>query len=231
VALVHSESSSGALAPLADLAEVVKRQKDVMLLVDGISSAAGVPIEMDRRGVDFMITGSQKALSLPPGLAFGAVSPRLEERARKIDDAGHYFSVVRWLKMATEYQLFETPALSVYMALLCQLRRIAANGGWPARWANQQALADKMWTWVKSHPGLRFVAPEGRRSPTVTALDLGTGRDAKAVIEGAEASGYLISWAVDRARYGSMIRIGHMGDTQLAHLDGLFQVLEPLISG
>lgn len=230
VALVHSESSSGALAPLADLAAVVRRQKDVMLLVDGISSAAGVPIEMDKVGIDFMITGSQKALSLPPGLAFGAVSPRLEERARKIDDAGHYFSVARWLAMASEYQLFETPALSVYMALHCQIRRIAAAGGWPARWAKQQALAEKMWGWVRSHPGLRFIAPEGRRSPTVTALDLGAGKDARRVIQALEADGYLISWAVDSATYGNMIRIGHMGDLELEHLDGLFSALEPLIS-
>lgn len=231
VALVHSESSTGALAPLAELAEVVRRQKDVMLLVDGISSAAGVPIEMDRLGIDFMITGSQKALSLPPGLAFGAVSPRLEERARKIDDAGHYFSVTRWLKMATEYQLFETPALSIYFALLCQIRRIAAAGGWPARWAKQQLLAEKMWSWVKRHPELRFVAPEGRRSPTVTALDLGPARDARAVVEAAEAAGYLITWALDPVRFSHLIRIGHMGDTELTHLDDLFATLEPLISG
>lgn len=229
VALVHSESSTGALAPLASLAEVVKKQKDVMLLVDGISSAAGVPIEMDRIGVDFMITGSQKALSLPPGLAFGAVSARLEERAKKIDDAGHYFSVTRWLRMARDRQLFETPALSVYFALLCQIRRIQAAGGWPARWTNQQALAERMWAWVKAHPSLKFIAPEGRRSPTVTALDLGPGRDARQLVAALEQQGYLIGWAVDATSYGSMIRIGHMGDTELGHLDGLLAALEPLI--
>ena len=229
VALVHSESSSGALAPLEGLAAMVRRQKDVMLLVDGISSAAAVPIEMDRIGVDFMITGSQKALSLPPGLAFGAVSARLEERAKKIDDAGHYFSVTRWLKMTRDRLLFETPALSIYMGLLCQIRRIAAAGGWPARWERQAALADRMWGWMRAHPNLKALAPEGRRSPTVTALDLGAGRDARPVISALEAKGYLITWAVDATALGSVIRIGHMGDTEVGHLEAMLAELEPLL--
>ncbi len=229
VALVHSESSSGAFAPLEAMAAVVQRQKDVMLLVDGISSAAAVPIDMDRIGVDFMITGSQKALSLPPGLAFGAVSPRLEERAKKIDDTGHYFSVLRWLKMTRERLLFETPALSIYLGLLCQVRRIAAAGGWPARWARQQALTDRMWSWLRAHPNLKPLAPEGRRSPTVTALDLGAGHDARAVVGGMEAEGFLITWAVDSAAHGSVIRIGHMGDTELGHLETMLAALEPLL--
>jgi aspartate aminotransferase-like enzyme len=231
VALVHSESSTGALAPLADLAAVVRRQKDVMLLVDGISSAAAVPIEMDRIGVDFMITGSQKALSLPPGLAFGAVSARLEERAKKLDDTGYYFSVTRWLKMTRDRLLFETPALSIYMGLVSQIRRIAEAGGWPARWQRQQLLAERMWSWLKAHPELKVVASEGRRSPTVTAFDLGPGRDARQVISAMEAKGYLITWAVDSANLGGVIRIGHMGDTEVGHLDAMLAELTPLLPG
>lgn len=230
VAMVHSESSSGAFAPLEAIAKVVRAKSDVMLIVDGISSAAGVPIDMDRLGIDFMITGSQKALSLPPGLAFGAVSPRLEERAKSIPDVGHYFNVTRWIKMAGEYQLFETPALSVYLALWTQVRRIAAAGGWPARWAKQQALANKMWSWVEAHPSLTFIAPPGRRSPTVTTLDLGQGKDARELIEALAESGYAVSWGVEGMGPKSMIRVGHMGDTELAHLDGLFSALEPLLT-
>ena len=230
VAMVHSESSSGALAPVEALARVVRGRDDVMLLVDGISSAAGVPIEMDRVGIDFMITGSQKAMSLPPGLAFGAVSDRMESRAKSMPDVGCYFSVTRWVKMATDYQLFETPALSIYYGLVCQLRRIAAAGGWPARWAHQRALADRMWQWVGQQPDLRYLAESDRRTPTVSVLEVGPRHDARVLIGQLDAAGYSVSWAVDETNHPGLIRVGHMGDLELAHLDSLLATLEALLS-
>lgn len=230
VALVHSESSSGALAPLESLARVVRRHDDVMLIVDGISSAAGVPIEMDRVGIDFMITGSQKAMSLPPGLAFGAVSDRFEARAREAVDVGRYFSVPRWLKMTIDMQLFETPALSIYMAMVCQLRRIAAAGGWPARWAHQRSLAERMWRWVDSQTGLRYFAPREHRTPTVSVLDVGPDRDSRRLIDRLDQAGYAAAWAVDEPNDRRIIRIGHMGDLDMAHLELFLDTLGPLLT-
>jgi aspartate aminotransferase-like enzyme len=228
VALVHSESSTGALAPLEPLARVVASKPDVMLIVDAVSSAAGIPMEMDRLGIDFLLTGSQKALGLPPGLAFGAVSPRLEERAAKLGDVGHYFSAPRWVRMASEYELFETPALATYMALLHQMRRIAAAGGWPLRWARHRQLAETLWAWVDGHPSVSLLAPPGRRSHTVSALALSGPREPAAVIEQLESEGFLVSRALDPA-HGRIIRIGHMGDIEVDHLTALLAALEPLI--
>ncbi|MFN0177817.1 MAG: pyridoxal-phosphate-dependent aminotransferase family protein [Gemmatimonadales bacterium] len=230
VAAVHSESSSGALAPIEALARAVRRKSDVMLLVDGISSAAGVPIEMDRIGVDFMITGSQKALSLPPGLAFGAVSERFEARAKAMPDVGHYFSVTRWVKMATEFQLFETPALSIYLAMVYQLRRIAAAGGWPARWAKQRALAERMWSWVESRTDVRYLAPKERRTPTVSVLDVGPDRRAQELIDRLDAAGFAVSGPVNTTKLPGVFRVGHMGDLEMTHLDTLLETLGPLLS-
>ena len=93
VAVVHSESSTGALADIPALAQVVKARKDLLLLVDGVTSVGAMPIEMDRWGADFYCTGSQKAMALPPGLAMGAASERFQERAARQDDAGYYQSV------------------------------------------------------------------------------------------------------------------------------------------
>jgi aspartate aminotransferase-like enzyme len=229
VAVVHSESSTGAFAPLEELAKVVRSRSDVMLLVDSVSSAGAVPIEMDRLGIDFVLTGSQKALGLPPGLAFGAVSPRLEERAREIQDAGHYFSVTRWVRMASEYQLFETPALPVYLALLSQLRRINSTGGWPARWIRHRQLAETMWSWVeRQNAAVSLLAPVGRRSPTVSALRLAPPREPAALIRELDARGFQISRALDPS-HGPVIRIGHMGDIQPEHLDALLENLDTLL--
>jgi aspartate aminotransferase-like enzyme len=229
VAVVHSESSTGALAPIEDLARVVRDRPDVMFIVDGVSSAAGIPIEMDRIGIDFMLTGSQKALGLPPGLAFGAVSPRMEQRARELADAGHYFSVTRWVRMAAEYELFETPALPVYHALLFQLRRIAATGGWPARWIRHRELAETVWSWAEQRAGaVSLLAPGGRRSHTVSALRLAPPRDPAGIIAELDQRGFQISRALDRS-HGPVIRIGHMGDIQLEHLRALLDTLDTLL--
>lgn len=228
VALVHSESSSGALAPLAELAEVIRRRDDVMLLVDAVSAAAGLPIEMDRHGVDFLVTGSQKALAIPPGLAIGAASERLEARAAGLGDVGHYFSVPRWVRLARDRRLFETPALPQYRALAFQLRRIVATGGWPARWARHAALARRFEQWAEGQPGVTIVAPPGRRSPTVSAIRLGAGRSPAAVQRALSEQQLQVSLGIDPAD-GPMLRVGHMGDLEPAHLDLLLATLEPLL--
>jgi len=228
VAVVHSESSTGALAPIAELARVVQSRKNVMFIVDAISSAAGTPIDMDRNGYDFVATGSQKALALPPGLAFGAASARFEERARTIEDAGYYFSVPRWIRMASSFQLSETPALSIYLALQTQLRRIAAAGGWQARWDRHQALATQFHAWAVTQPALEVLASEGRRSPCVSAVRL-RHHEPAAVAGALEEQGFLIGRAIDPA-HGPLLRIGHMGDVETGHLTALLEALGALIS-
>ena len=82
VTLCHSETSTGVLNPIADIAKVVLAKPDVMYLVDAVTSLGGSPVETDAWGLDFVLTGSQKAFALPPGLAFGVASPRLLERAK-----------------------------------------------------------------------------------------------------------------------------------------------------
>ena len=228
VAVVHSESSSGGLAPLAELAAVVRQRPNVLFLVDGVSSAGGTPIEMDRVGIDFMVTSSQKAMGLPPGLAFGAVSRRLAERAARMDDAGHYFSVTRWVELATKYQLFETPALPIYRALVAQLRRIKAAGGWSARWERHRLLSSRFTEWATER-GLDLVARPGRRTPTVSVFRVRAGRDAAQVAEALDAQGFLVGLSLT-PDHGQVIRIGHMGDLEIDQLEAFLLALEPLIS-
>jgi AbrB family looped-hinge helix DNA binding protein len=91
VALVHTETSTGVLSPLAEIAAALRGQPDVLLLVDAVSSLGAAPIEMDALGIDLCLAGSQKALGLPPGLALCAVSERAFARAADVPHRGHYF--------------------------------------------------------------------------------------------------------------------------------------------
>jgi predicted phosphoserine aminotransferase len=228
VALVHSESSTGALAPLAELARVVKRAPGRLLLVDGVTSVGAVPVKMDDWGVDFLFTGSQKALALPPGIAMGAVSPALLERAERLDDRGWYLSATHLVGAAKKHFPLTTPALPVFHALEAQMQRVAATGGLAARIERHARMAAMVYAWAPRQ-GLRVLADEGRRSPTVTALELPEGRDAAAIVRAMESRDWLIATGLAPLAQ-RVIRIGHMGDLEPPHLEGLLAELGAVLA-
>lgn len=220
VALVHSETSTGALAPLEELAAVVRSQGDALLLVDAVSSLGGSPVESELWGLDFTFTGSQKALALPPGLALGVASPRLIEKARALSDRGRYLDLVSWHEAALKHQPLTTPALSLLYALECQLSRIATSGGVEARWSRHYEMLLTVERWVGSHAAVGFLATEGRRSWTVSCLTLPSSIDSATVIAKLAERGWTIAPGHGGLK-GRTIRVGHMGDLGVGDLEGL----------
>ena len=235
VTLCHSETSTGVLNPIADIAKVVLAKPDVMYLVDAVTSLGGSPVETDAWGLDFVLTGSQKAFALPPGLAFGVASPRLLERAKTLPDRGIYLDLIPYDTSIRKRQTPYTPALSLMYALEAQLCRIAADGGIEKRWARHNAMRERVERWVAKEAGARlglsYLPREGRRSWTVSCLKLAEGGKALggAVAKAMDAkAGYTIG-----AGYGDLkdatIRIGHMGDHTVAELEALLGALEEVI--
>ncbi len=222
VTVVHSETSTGVLNPVADLCSVVSEFDDVLLAVDGVTSVGGTRIEFDRWGVDFLLTGSQKALALPPGLAFAAASDRALERAASIPSRGFYFDLVEFNRRAGEYSTTNTPAVSLIYALQVQLERIE-NEGLEARFARHQRMARRTGEWTEelaksTGQGFEVLALEGFRSPTVTAISLPAGISGPAIVEHLADEGITIATGYGRLK-GSAIRIGHMGDHTEAGLE------------
>jgi len=224
VTLVHSETSTGALAPLADLAPVVHEFPDVMLLVDAVTSVAGSPVETDAWNLDFVLTGSQKALALPPGLALGVASDRMIERSKTIPGRGLYFDLPAFIEATAKNAPTNTPALSLFFALDVQLKRIEAEGGVEARWARHDAMRQTVERWSADRE-IEFVPVQGRRSWTVSCLKLPAGKTAKDIVGALKKQGWVIG-----SGYGplkdSTIRIGHMGDHTVTGLRDLLKVLE-----
>ncbi|MGH6886045.1 MAG: pyridoxal-phosphate-dependent aminotransferase family protein, partial [Geminicoccales bacterium] len=223
VTCVHSETSTGVLQDVAGFAEVVREFDDVLLLVDAVTSVAGSPVETDAWNLDFVFTGSQKALALPPGLALAVASERMLARAHTVEARGGYFDLVAFAKAMTKYQPTNTPAISLLYALEAQLERIAAAGGIAARWRRHEDMRRTVETWARA-AGIEFLPREGRRSWTVSCLRLPEGKRAKDVVGALKRDGWTIG-----AGYGplkeSTIRIGHMGD----HTVDAVQELLPLI--
>lgn len=228
VALVHSESATGALAPLAELAAVVKAQPGRLLLVDAVTAAGALPLQMDAWGVDFIFTGSQKSLALPPGLAVGAASEAFEARAREMDERGFYFDVLTFLEEARTGLLAHTCAIPLYAALERQLADIAATGGWPARWARHAAMLARLEAWVAERPHTGLLAGPGRRSPAISAVRLGEGVDPLGVAAALAERGFQVGTGLGSLQK-EVIRIGHMGDLQVAHLDALLTEIDSLV--
>lgn len=228
VTCVHSETSTGVLQDVAGFAQVVQEFDDVMLLVDAVTSMSGSPVETDAWKLDFVFTGSQKALALPPGLALGVASDRLVNRAKTLEERGAYFDVLGFLTATTKFQPTNTPAISLLYALEVQLGRIDREGGIEARWKRHDAMRRRVETW-SAERDIKLVPREGRRSWTVSCLRLpeggGGGKHSKDVVGALKQQGWTIG-----AGYGALkdstIRIGHMGDHTVAALDELLPLIE-----
>src|SRR6185436_4696030 len=118
VTVVHSETSTGVLDPLPAIADAVRRAEaergeEILLLVDGVTSVGGSLVEAEGWGLDFLLTGSQKAMALPPGLAFACASERMMARAATIPGRGHYFDLLEFEKFWRKHQTPTTPAVSL----------------------------------------------------------------------------------------------------------------------
>ncbi|MCS7261444.1 MAG: alanine--glyoxylate aminotransferase family protein, partial [Anaerolineae bacterium] len=179
VTVVYNETSTGVFNPVPEIAAVVRRYPDVLLLVDAVSCAGGVEIKADEWGLDVCLTSSQKALALPPGLALCSVSDRAMERAKSIPHRGWYFDFLQYEKYAAKNHTPATPAISLMYALDAQLDAIAAEG-WQNRFARHQQLMNLVHEWVRE-AGFDFFAEEGYRSPTVTCVTNTRGIDVAAL--------------------------------------------------
>jgi aspartate aminotransferase-like enzyme len=227
VTMVHSETSTGALAPVQQLIASFRQLDDVVTIVDAVSSVGGMPIATDEWGADFLFTGSQKAIGIPPGLAFGVTSDRFIERANSIDDRGFYLDAVDLLQAAQESRFPQTPALPVVYALDIQLARIAREG-LAARFARHRRMREQVEAWVGQHGRCGIMAPPGRRSDTVTALTLHPDRSANAVAGALAEQGWQVAVGIDEDE-DRVIRIGHMGDVTPEQLEPLLAAIEPLL--
>lgn len=128
VTISASETSSGVFHPIEAIAEVVQRYPQALFAVDGITAVGVHPLPMDALGIDVLVTGSQKALSVPPGLAFVGASARAWERYKTADHPKYYLDLGRERKNQEKDQTAFTPAITIALALVEVLRRMRAEG-------------------------------------------------------------------------------------------------------
>ena len=170
ITIVHNETSTAVMSDVGAIAQLVRtKYPDVLVMVDAVSSAGGVRIPFDEWQLDFLLTSSQKALALPPGLAFAAASARMLDRAKQVPHRGWYFDLLLLQEsFAARKTTPATPAISLLYAADVQLDRILAEG-LEARWARHQLCMEMTHAWAKKQ-GFELYPEPGYESRTVTCI-------------------------------------------------------------
>ena len=226
VTVVHSETSTGALNPIRELAQAAHAAGDVVLLVDSVSGLCGADLQTDAWDVDYVLTGSQKSFALPPGLAFGVAQPRVLERAEQKQNRGIYFDFIEFERNIHNNQTPNTPAVSLLYALAEQCAYIEEEG-LANRLARHRAMAERTWAWC-DESGLEILALPQFRAPTVTTIRCPAGWTGPKVAAAVKQRGFQIATGYGRMKDESF-RIGHMGDHTPDGVESLLEVLSEVL--
>ncbi len=226
VCVVHNETSTGVTNPIREIAEVVRRYDDTLLLVDTVSGVLGIELRVDEWGVDVALTSSQKAFALPPGVAFAAVSDRVLDRARQITHRGYYFDFLELDKSLQKNNTPSTPPVSLMFAADKQLEDVLAEG-LESRWARHQQMRDMTHHWALERDFGLF-AQEGYRSNTVTTVENTRQIDVNEMAKFMKGKGFEMDKGYGQIK-GRTFRIAHMGDMQPATLEEVLAGLDEFL--
>ena len=202
-----SETSTCVLHPVPAVAELT-RKRDTLLVVDGITAVGVVDLPMDKLGIDVLVTGSQKALMLPPGLAFVALSERAWAQTTRARLPRFYFDFAREKRSVKERTTAWTPAISLIQGLRVALAMMKAEG-WPAIFARHDRLARATRAGATAL-GLRLLAPDAP-SPAATAVHLPAGVDGSALFRYLRDRMHVTFAGGQDQLKGKIIRLAHLG--------------------
>ena len=212
---VQNETSTGVRQD-ADQLAAVAHEAGALVIVDTVSSMGGMPIYTDSWGLDLVAAGSQKALMLPPGLGFVAVSEAGWQAAERASMPKYYFDLVAARKSLAKGQTPWTPNVSMIRALKASLDLIK-NEGLENVWRRHRALGEATRAAVEA-AGLELLADPHHASDVVTAVKAPGGIDSTELVRRVvERHGILISGGQGQLK-GKIFRIGHMGCCQMADL-------------
>lgn len=221
VIVVHSETSTTALSDVQGIGRIARERK-ALLIVDGITAIGAIPAKMDEWGVDAYVTGSQKALMLPPGLAFVAVSSRAWERIESGKTPTFYNDLRAYRKSLEEWDVPYTPALTLVRGLLPALRSIKERT-LEAVWAETAMLARGTRA-AAAAMGLKVYPADPVDS--VTAIVVPPGVDEAALRKNMRAKyGFQIAGGQGELK-GKIIRFSHMGYVDAFDTLGVISALE-----
>ena len=227
ITFIHNETSTGVMSPIEEIMEVVREFPDVISIVDSVSSFSVLKIDKDALGIDILLTGSQKALALPPGMAIFSVSEKAFKKAETLSGRGYYFDLIEFKKNHEKGMTPSTPIIPLMFALQSKIEDILEEG-MENRYARHARLNSLVHEWVKKNGFEFFATPTQYASKSLTCVANNRGLDLPAFIaELKKRHNCVIDGGYGKVK-GKTFRISNMGDetdetiaTLLSQLDGL----------
>jgi aspartate aminotransferase-like enzyme len=210
VTLIHNETSTGLTNPLPEICCTLAKYPDVFVILDTVSSFSAMKIEMDALGIDVMLTGSQKALALPPGFSLFSVSDKAFARAEKQKDRGYYLDFLEFKKQQEDWMTPTTPSIGHVFALQSKLQEIFEEG-LDARYQRHAHTNALVHDWVK-RSGFDFFAEDGFRSKTLTCIANNKTVDVLAMAKALRERHHLVVDSGYGKLRGKTFRLSNMGD-------------------
>jgi serine---pyruvate transaminase len=208
VYLTHSETSTGVVCDVQSLAAVAK-EVGALVVVDAVSSLGALPLETDAWGIDVVVSGSQKALMTPPGIAFVSVSPAAREAAAQSTAQRFVFDWERTRNAQAKLDAPFTPAVSLVRALDVALG-LLLDEGLEGAFDRHARLGRASREGAKAM-GLELFSPDEDRSAVVTAIRAPDGVDATDVVSALRDRFGITIANGQGALKGKIFRIGHIG--------------------
>src|ERR1700730_2644250 len=230
-----TESSTGARHDVEGIAKLVRAQGDeTLLVVDAITGLGTTHFDLDRWGVDVIIGGSQKALMIPPGLAYCAVSERAWKRMETAKSPRYYFDFRKERKAAAKGESAYTPATSLFAALGAALDfiRQMGNGDLAAgreALVNNAELAAEMTRAGAQALGLKLFAAASPAS-ALTAVQSPPGTDSSSIVKEFRESFAAVVANGQGEMKGKLFRIAHIGYYDYLDTIGILAALEHVLA-
>jgi aspartate aminotransferase-like enzyme len=229
-----TESSTGARHDVEGIAKLVRALPDTLFVVDAITGLGTTRLDVDAWGIDVILGGSQKALMIPPGLAYGAISERTWQRMETAKSPRYYFDLRKERKSAAKAETAYTPATSLFAGLAAALDYVREMGdgslaaGRDALIANAELCAAMTRAGVKAL-GLKLFAP-GSPAAALTAVAAPAGADSTAICRRfREQFGAVVANGQAEMK-GQLFRIAHIGYYDYLDTVGVLAALEHVIA-
>ena len=228
VTVTHNETSTGVTNDLQAVADVVKGEFDKLILVDGISSVASIPMSADAWGLDVVATASQKGWMLPPGFAFMSFNERAWAAHAESRMPKFYLDVAQYKKYYEIGQPPYTPAVSIMFALDTALDQLLSEG-MGSVFERHAAVGQFTRNGIKSLGLQIFPCDERYASNTVTAVTIPDGVDATALVGKLRTDHNVIISGGQASLAGRIFRIGHMGRTTESDIQDTLDAIETVL--
>ena len=213
--------------PLGEICAVVRKYPEVALIVDTVSSFSAVPTAMDDLGIDVLLTGSQKALALPPGFSLFSVSEKAFARAEQQKDRGYYFDFLEFKKDQENDMTPTTPSIAHIHALESKLDDIFAEG-LTSRYERHARTNALVHDWVRRR-GFDFFAADGYRTKTLTCVKNSRGIDVPKLARDLREKHHLVIDPGYGKIKGQTFRLSNMGDETEETIRQLLESLDDVL--